>query len=126
MSSNRRAKYLQKENWPECIPWTYPKREYGPYPWEIPSHDTEGVDKYMSYHVDAASLGDYYLGDVCPYCGVPIASTETVVKEDGTRGVLHEMDVIHTVGTPVYHPECWKERRAELNKRTNSALDEYL
>jgi hypothetical protein len=29
----RKSAYLRKENWPEAIPWTGPRRAYGPYSW---------------------------------------------------------------------------------------------
>jgi len=108
----RESAYLRKENWPEAIPWTGPKREYGPYPWSPPDDPT---DNYPHTHPDAGSVGDTFLGDVCPWCGVPLRWDETVVlKESGEKDVFHELNDLDSP-KPAYHPDCWHERRAELN-----------
>lgn len=117
--------YLRTENWPECIPWTEPTREYGPYAWRPPTHDNPGgIDTYPNSHPDAASVGHDYLGDVCPFCGVPIAWTETVVTTEGVRGVFAD---ITAVGDPIpaYHPECWDERSSRIASEQFHQLTEY-
>jgi hypothetical protein len=115
MSDWRKSAYLRKENWPEAIPNCGPKREYGPYPWAEPTHDSEGLDTYPFSHPAAASIGDYYMGDVCPQCGVPLRYDENVITLDGTEGVLHEVSPA-TDPVPCYHKECHAERRAEQNQ----------
>jgi hypothetical protein len=105
--------YLSKSRWPEAIPNCGPAREYGPKPWGRKTHyDPEGLDKYPASHPGAASVGDAYMGDVCPYCGVPLAWTERVVLITGTRGIYGSVDAVDEP-TPAYHPECWDERVAE-------------
>ena len=108
--------YLRKEHWPEAIPEMGPKREYGPYPWgKKGHHDPDDLDDYPNSHPDAASVGETYMGDVCPYCGVPLDwIRDTVVTTDGDEGPFHE---VNEIGNPVpaYHPECWRERRGETS-----------
>jgi hypothetical protein len=111
----RASAYLKRENWPDAIPWTGPKREYGPYPWRRPDHeDLDERDTYPHMHPDSASVGYTYAGDVCPYCGVPIARDEEVMLADGTEGTFWD---INETGNPVpaWHPDCWAERRGEAN-----------
>lgn len=115
--------YLQKDNWPECIPWYGPKREYGPYPWSVPDHDDpDDLDDYPHMHPDSASVGDTYLGDVCPFCGVPLRWDEEVVLLDGSRGVFHEINELEEP-EPAYHPECWAERRGITITRLEGFAD---
>ena len=111
----RRSAYLRKENWPEAIPEMGPKREYGPYPWPLPDHDPEGIDKYSHMHADAGSIGDTYLGDVCPWCGVPLSFSEEVVLQSGERGIFHELNEVDNP-VPAYHPSCYMKRRGVVNK----------
>lgn len=114
--------HLKKENWPEAIPEMGPKREHGPYPWREKTHDDPNdLDSYPNYHPDAASIGDVYMGDVCPYCGVPLNFyRDEVVTIEGDGGVFRELNVI-SEPIAAYHPECWNERRGE----TNADLDDY-
>lgn len=107
--------YLDADNWPEAIPAMGPKREYGPWPWPEPTHDPEGLDPYPDSHPNAASIGDLYLGDVCPWCGVPLRWDQTVVLIDKTRGVFHEISAIDDPAV-AYHPGCHAERRGKLNR----------
>lgn len=108
--------YVRAENWPEAIPWTGPKREYGPYPWGRPDHDDpHGLDTYPHTHPDAASVGENYLGDVCPYCGTPLRWDEVVVQREDGRGRLCDLDD-PSDPTPSYHPQCAAERRQELHR----------
>lgn len=108
--------YLRVDNWPECITWTGPKREYGPYPWGRPSHDgLDDCDKYPHMHPAAGSIGYAYLGDVCPYCGVPLRRDEEVVMWDGTSGEFHEVNPVDDP-EPAFHPECMAERRGYRNR----------
>lgn len=116
--------YLDKSAWPECIPWMEPTREYAPAAWGEPTHDHAGVDDYPHMHPAAASLGDAYLGDVCPYCGVPVAFTDRVVLATGGRGVLGELVAVDEV-VPAYHPDCWRERQAEIHGHENARLDAF-
>lgn len=122
----REAAYLQKENWPDAIPWTGPKREYGPYPWGRPRHDEldPDVDEYPHSHPDAASIGHDYLGDVCPYCGVPVKWTEQVRLSDGHLGVFQEITELDEP-EPGWHPECWKDRQAEIHGHENASLEVF-
>lgn len=121
----RESAYLRKENWPEAIPEMGPKREYGPYPWGRKTHDDpHDVDDYPNSHVDAASVGHYYMGDVCPYCGVPLSWAEKVVTIEGDCGEFSDVDD-HDDPTPAYHPECWKERQAEIHGEENQNFGEF-
>jgi len=120
--------YSSYDNWPECIPPMGPKRKYGPYPWGEPRHDAlEDIDRYPFSHPDAASVGHDYWGDTCPWCGVPLAFSETVVRAtDGKRGTLHEISPCEDP-VPTFHPECWNEReakRAQTDPNTTQ-LGEY-
>lgn len=121
----RYSAYLSKENWPEAIPWTGPKREYGPYPWgEISHHNPHDVDTYNWSHPDAASVGGPYMGDVCPMCGVPVPCDEEVVNIRGSDGKLFEVSPNENP-VPVYHPECWKDRQATIHGRENATLGDF-
>jgi hypothetical protein len=121
----RASAYLNTENWPEAIPWYGPKREYGPYPWgESDHYDPHNLDEYHWTHPDAGSCGDIYMGDVCPYCGVPLRLDETAVNINGREGNLHVVSPDETP-VPSYHPECWKERQAEVHSRENQTLGDY-
>lgn len=119
------GEYLRVENWPECIPPTEPTEEYAPQAWWQPTHDDpHGVDDYQHTHPDAASIGDDYMGDVCPYCGVPLRWTESVVLITGDRGTFHEVDDVDSP-TPAYHPDCWRDRQAEIHGHENATLDAF-
>jgi hypothetical protein len=108
--------HLHTEHWPEAIPWTGPRREYGVYPWCEPTHDQYGVDDYPQCHPDAASIGYDYRGDVCPMCGVPLPMTEDVVTKVGNRGKLADVSPDgHPV--PSYHPACYEERQETLQAK---------
>lgn len=122
----RESAYLSKENWPEAIPNDGPKREYGPYTWGRISHeDPNALDDYPASHPDAASVGDVYLGDVCPYCGVPLAWTEQVVLLTGESGIFGDVDDLQEP-TPAYHTDCWEQRREEGgNVKGTKTLEEY-
>lgn len=121
----RRSAYLTRDNWPEAIPWTGPKRRSGPYPWGRPRHDDPyDLDDYPDLHPDAASVGGSYMGDVCPYCGVPLPNNQDVVLITGERGELCDVDDLHDP-TPAYHPDCWRERQAEMHGLENTTLDDY-
>lgn len=118
--------YLDKENWPEAIPWTGPKREYGVYSWPPKSHhDPHDLDDYPTHHADAASVGHEYGGDVCPRCGVPLSNTETVVNKDGREGTIWDL-ARDDVTVPTYHKKCWKHRSAELSRLENKTFEDYL
>lgn len=121
----RASAYLRRENWPEAIPEMGPKREYGPYPWgQKTHHDPHDLDDYPSHHADAASVGGKYAGDVCPYCGVPLKNDEEVLNQDGRRGTI--WDLAHdNVAVPLYHPDCYHERRATIRRMENRSLDEW-
>lgn len=121
----RKWAYRRAENWPEAIPWTGPKREFGPYPWGRPSHHNPGdVDRYPSSHPDASSCGEAYIGDVCPFCGVPLRWNETVVLITGEQGAFHEVDQVDDP-TPAYHPGCWRDREAEFHGLENTTLGAF-
>lgn len=120
----RKWAYTQASNWPEAVPWMGPKRRYGPYPWGRPTHDDEGLDDYPHRHIDANSCGDGFLGDVCPYCGVPLRWTEEVYLIDGTFGIFGAVDETDDP-TPAYHPDCWRERQAEKHGNENTTRTEY-
>lgn len=108
--------HLRKDNWPEAIPPMGPKREHGPYPWGEPGHDDpDGLDDYPASHPDASSIGESYIGDVCPYCGVPLRWDETVVLADsGDYGVFRDISDLRSPEV-AYHSECHAERRAAVN-----------
>lgn len=121
----RESAYLKKENWPEAIPPTGPKREYGPEPWFSKVHpDPHNLDDYPSSHPDAASIGYQYGGDVCPYCGVPLENDVELVDQTGQTGTIWDL-ARDDVTIPVYHPECWKARRADRRRKENASLAEY-
>jgi hypothetical protein len=125
MSDWRASAYLRKENWPEAIPVNGPKREYGPYPWgKVRHEDPHNLDNYPFSHPAAASVGDVYMGDVCPRCGVPLRYDERVVTRSSRKGELHEVSP-DTSPKPCYHPECWKDREAEKHQLTNTTLAEF-
>jgi hypothetical protein len=115
----RKSAYLRKENWPEAIPWTGPRRAYGPYSWG--KADIDGC-KYPSNHPDAASIGHNYIGDVCPWCGVPLHGTdEEVVLHNGSEGTLIELTELGDP-EPAFHPGCYTKWRG----RDNAQLTEWL
>lgn len=121
----REAAYLRKENWPEAIPWTGPKREYGPYPWsQTNHHDPHDLDDYNWTHPAAASIGDLYMGDVCPYCGVPLQYDESVVNIHGEDGELWDVSPDESPN-PCYHADCWTERKATINQKENQQLGDF-
>lgn len=122
----RESAYLQKSKWPEAIAWDGPHREHGPKPWAYFAayEGIDDVDEYPSSHTSAGSIGDDYLGDVCPYCGVPVRWTEEVVLEDGTEGVFAEISTLDEP-EPGYHPECWRDRQAEKHGQENTSLGEW-
>lgn len=121
----RKSAYLTLSNWPECIPWTGPKRRYGPFPWgEVDHYDPHNLDDYPHHHPAAASVGDSYIGDVCPYCGVPLDFGDEVVLHDGQRGVFAELNDLDDP-VPAYHPTCWRERQAEKHSLTNTTLGDF-
>lgn len=121
------GEYLQKSNWPDCIPPTEPTQEYAPQAWWQPTHhDPHDVDAYQHTHPAAASIGYEYLGDVCPYCGVPLSWEEHVVLLDGRRGVLGELCEVDEV-VPAYHPDCWRYRQADiLVGDENASFDDFF
>jgi len=122
----RESAYLQATNWPEAIPEMGPKREYGAYPWGRKTHDDpHDVDEYPNSHPDAASCGDTYLGDVCPYCGVPLRWDEPVSTIDGQQGQLHEVDDLNDP-TPAYHVECYRSRQAEIHDTEGTTLQDFV
>lgn len=117
--------YLNRENWPDAIPPMGPAREYGPYPWPEKSHyDPNDLDDYPNSHVEAASCGDTYMGDVCPYCGVPVRLDNELVNIHGERGQGFDVSP-HDNPVPLYHPDCWTEREAEVKQIENQTLDQY-
>lgn len=122
----RYAAHLRKQNWPDAIPPMGPKREYGPYPWSPKAHhDPHDLDDYPHSHPDAASVGETYMGDVCPYCGVPLDwVNDEVVMFDGRRGQFCEVNDVDTP-KPAYHPDCWRDRQAEKHGLENTTLGEY-
>jgi hypothetical protein len=121
----RESAYLSKENWPEAIPRMGPKREYGPYPWgEIRHENPHGVDEYPHSHPAAASIGDLFIGDVCPKCGVPLKYTQQVVNINDTEGELHAVSPDENP-IPCYHPGCWQERQATINSIENASLGDF-
>lgn len=121
----REYAYLSKENWPEAIPWYGPKREYGPYPWgESDHHDPHDMDEYHWTHPAAASISDIHMGDVCPYCGVPLRYDENVVNINGNEGQLWEVSPDDSP-KPCYHEDCWSERQAKIHQIENSSLIEF-
>jgi hypothetical protein len=121
----RESAYLRKEKWPAAIPWMGPKREHGPYPWpEKSHHDPHDLDEYPHRHIDAASCGDTYMGDVCPYCGVPVRLDTELVNINGNQGIGFEISPDNNP-IPLYHPDCWQEREKTVNQLENRTLDAY-
>jgi hypothetical protein len=121
----RETAYLTKDKWPEAIPPMGPKREYGPYPWGQISHENKhGVDDYPHSHPAAGSIGDIYMGDVCPMCGVPLRYDAEVVNIRGTRGELHAVSPDENP-IPCYHPDCWDEREQTIKSKENVLLTEF-
>lgn len=121
----RAGAYLNPENWPEAIPECGPAREYGPTPWGPKRHDDPNdVDDYPSHHPDAASCGDTYMGDVCPWCGVPLDMMEDVVLASGESGQFIELSDIAEPEV-AYHPTCWTERGATIADMNYRTLDEF-
>ena len=115
----RYSAYLRKENWPEAIPGMGPEREYGPFPWGEVDHDPSDKDKYPHTHPAAGSIGTEYLGDVCPWCGVPLSWSEEVVLQSGERGVFHDLNELSNP-VPAYHPQCYMKRRGEGSEELES------
>lgn len=113
--------YLNAENWPEAIPNSGPKREHGPNPWNKPYGDE--LNDYPQSHPAACSIGDYYWGYVCPFCGVPIDAKEDVVTGDGEEGMIWHLEDLDD-GWPkaAYHKECHYKRQ----HRKNTTLDEWV
>jgi hypothetical protein len=119
----REYAHLKAENWPEAIPNSGPRREYGVYPWTAPTHDQYGIDDYPYIHPDAASISHYHMGDVCPMCGVPLNGQETVVTKTGKKGEL--LDVSPSAKPePSYHPSCYDERTQELRQQKTNLEQE--
>lgn len=122
---DRATAYLSVEHWPDAIPAMGPKRESGPYPWPEKQHaDPHDVDQYPAHHVDAMSVGGPYGGDVCPYCGVPMAYGDDAIDADGRTGTVGELDG-GDVSKAFWHTECWSERTAEIAGLENTTLDAY-
>ena len=118
----REYAHLNAEDWPEAVPNSGPRREYGVYPWTEADHDQYGIDEYPYSHPDAASIGHYYVGDVCPMCGVPLDGREPVITKTGEKGEL--LDVSHsTKPEPAYHPSCYDERRERLQQRQTELVE---
>jgi len=125
MSDWRESAYLQAENWPECIPGKYPKREYGPYAWPKKTHsDPYGLDDYPASHTDAMSIGGNYPGDVCPYCGVPLKNDVEYRSQDGEKGTVWDLARDDST-VPVYHKDCYRDREAEIHGHENASLGEF-
>lgn len=102
----RKSAYLKRENWPEAVPWTGPRREHGVYPWG--ESDVEACE-YPQHHPDAASISHDDLGDVCPWCGVPIRYYgETIRLHTGTKGELCDLLDLNE-HEPAFHPDCYVE-----------------
>lgn len=117
--------YLQRSNWPECIPDQGPKRKHGPYPWNRGYSDaTVDGEPYPWSHPDAGSIGHEYLGEVCPRCGVPIhAERETVVTTGGERGTVLELTDMDDP-EPVFHTECYAVRKGEGSRSLSEWVSE--
>ena len=121
----RESAYLTKENWPEAVPPMGPKREYGPHPWGQINHENKyGIDEYPFSHPAAASVGEMYMGDVCPICGVPLRYDETVVNIRGKKGELYEVSPDKSP-LPCYHSDCWDERKQQIAQKENKQLTEF-
>jgi len=121
----RETAYLTKSNWPEAIPPMEPKREWGPYSWSEPKHDNpHSVDDYHYTHPTAASVGELYMGDVCPYCGVPLKCDESVVNINGQTGQLIDVSP-NEKPVPCYHRECWINRHKDIQEIENQTLGEW-
>ena len=117
--------HLRVTNWPECIPWTGPTRESAADCWGRFVSDRDIPGEYPSTHPAAASVGEPYLGDVCPECGVPLRWTEEVVLITGSRGIFADVDETADP-TPGYHPECWEEYETESKQAQNHTLGEFV
>lgn len=98
------GEYLQAKNWPECIPDDE---------WGDPDHDPHGLDEYPHSHPKAGSISGNYMGDVCPWCGVPLRMDEKVCTINMVCGELGD---VTENADPCYHPNCWAERQQELNE----------
>jgi len=117
--------FLREKFWPDAIPYTGPKREYGPYPWGEKTHeDPHDVDDYPDSHPSAASVGDLYAGDVCPYCGTPTRIDQEVVTGEGERGELIAM-TDRRDPEPAYHPNCWTQRQEAIGQLENRTLADF-
>jgi hypothetical protein len=102
-----------------------PKREYGVEPWPPKSHDDpQNVDDYPTHHIDAASVGHNYGGDICPYCGVPLPNDEQARAADGEKGTIWDL-ARDDVTVPVYHEQCYQDRTAEKAQLENTTLGEW-
>jgi hypothetical protein len=121
MSDWRESAHLNAENWPECIPEMFPKREYGPYAWGEPRDE---YDNYPWSHPDAGSISGRHMGDVCPMCGKPLRIDETVVNKDGSVGDLIDVSSNRNP-VPCYHKQCWRDRQETKGKAENSTLGEF-
>ena len=117
--------YLEKENWPECIP-DEGDHVHPPEPWREITHEDQGVDSYPHMHLDACSLGGEYAGDICPYCGVPLSYREKVYTVDGELGELCDVSSEDDI-KPCYHKKCYSERKAQITYEdvTQKALGDY-
>jgi len=120
-----RLSYLTASDWPEAIEQADTDTDTAPEPFAEKSHDDPfDVDRYPASHPDAASVGDVYLGDVCPWCGTPIRCDMTVVNSEGETG--HMMDVSpNDDPIPCYHPLCWWRRKKKLRPIAHRTLDEF-
>lgn len=87
-------------------------------------YDPHDLDDYPHSHPDAASVGDEHMGDTCPRCGVPLSMLETVVLITGEKGTFADVDDMNDP-TPAFHPPCWEERTAEVNRIENETLADY-
>jgi len=121
----RETAYLTRSKWPDAIPPMGPKREYGPYPWGDIRHENKfGIDNYPHSHPNAASVGEIYMGDVCPVCGTPLRYDEDVVNIRGNSGELHAVSPDQNP-IPCYHPDCWENRQSEIAEQENRTLTEF-
>lgn len=80
------------------------------------------LDPYPAGHPDLMS--ETCGGDCCPRCGEHLEGDEHVKHINGDEGIVWEL-AEDSIGIPVYHVTCWRERMAEKAGEENASLESW-
>ena len=84
----------------------------------------EDLDPYPCF--DEGAIGGPLTGDICPRCGLAFKKRENVYRHDGDRGKVIEFAAEAKGPEPMYHPECWVDRRSEDEGQKSTNLEEFM